>query len=34
MKKIVALLLTVLMTFSLIGFAAAEDPISLDVIIC
>ena len=34
MKKIVALLLTVLLTVSCIGFAAAEDDITLDVIIC
>ncbi|MDD3213054.1 MAG: extracellular solute-binding protein [Eubacteriales bacterium] len=34
MKKIVALLLTVLLTISCIGFATAEDDITLDVIIC
>jgi len=34
MKKIVALLLTLLLTVSCIGFAAAEDDITLDVIIC
>lgn len=34
MKKIVALVLTVLLTVSCIGFAAAEDDITLDVIIC
>jgi len=34
MKKIVALFLTILLTVSCIGFAAAEDDITLDVIIC
>ena len=34
MKKIVALFLTILLTVSCIGFAAAEDAITLDVIIC
>ncbi|HPS82346.1 MAG TPA: sugar ABC transporter substrate-binding protein, partial [Candidatus Limiplasma sp.] len=34
MKKLVALLLTVLITISCIGFAAAEGDITLDVIIC
>jgi multiple sugar transport system substrate-binding protein len=34
MKKLVALLLTVSANRSCIGFAAAEDDITLDVIIC
>ncbi|MCE5344475.1 MAG: extracellular solute-binding protein [Eubacteriales bacterium] len=34
MKKIVALLLSILITISCIGFAAAEGDITLDVIIC
>ncbi|MEA5016201.1 MAG: extracellular solute-binding protein [Candidatus Limiplasma sp.] len=34
MKKIAALFLAVLMTISLMGFAAAEGDITLDVIIC
>lgn len=34
MKKLVALLLAILITVSLVGFAAAEGDITLDVIIC
>lgn len=34
MKKIIALLLTVMMALSCVAFASAEDDITLDVIIC
>ena len=34
MKKLVALLLTAMMALSCVAFAAAEDTVTLDVIIC